>query len=114
MWLAPRIRVDLAARDYDPSKMDLWRVDSMHKSRSRKPLPNGMEIGLLHLSDGTNVKYWFISRHVQPGRGITRFDSVDGRSAYLHGCFCCEVSVPEFKDWSELQNYIAKWDGSTP
>lgn len=114
MWFAPRIRVDMAARKYDPNKMDLWRIDSMHKSLMRKPLPNGMEIGLLHLTDGSNVKYWFVSRHVQPGLGTTRFDSADGRSAYLHGRFCCEVSLPELKDWNDLQDYITKWDGTLP
>ena len=84
----------------------------MHKSR--KVLPSGIEAGLLHLGDGTDVKYWFINRHVQPGLGTTRFDFADGQTSYLHGCFCCEVALPEFKDRSELQNYIAKWDGSPP
>jgi hypothetical protein len=112
MWLAPRIRVDLAAREFDPTKLELRRIEPMHKSLTR--LPNGIEAGLLHLQDGTNVRYWFINRHVQPGSGTTRFDSEDGRTAYLHGCFCCEVWLPEFESWSGLESYIAMWDGTPP
>ena len=112
MWFAPRIRVDYAARYYNPHELDLSRVDPMHKSL--KVLPNGIEVGLLHLSDGTDVKYWFINRHVQPGLGTTRFDSSDGRTTYIHGVYCCEVSVPELRNWSDLQAYITKNDGSPP
>ncbi len=112
MWFAPRVRLDLTARNFDPSKLKLRRVDLMHKSWMS--LPNGIEAGLLHLSDGTDVKYWFISGHDQPGSGTTRFDSMDGKTTYLHGCFCCEVWLPRLENWNELEKYVAKWDGSPP
>lgn len=92
--------------------MELSRIDSMHKSH--KALPNGIETGLLHLGDGTYVKYWFISKHIQPGRGTTRFESVDGKTIYFSGYYCCEVSLPKFENWNELQNHITKRDGSSP
>ena len=110
MWFAPRIRVDLAARQYNP--LELTLNPCLPASKSYKWLPNGIEVGLIHLRDGTVVKYWFVSKHVQPGLGTTRFDSVDGKTVYLHGCYCCEVVMTGFENWDELVAYIAEWDGS--
>ncbi len=93
MWFAPRIRVDLAAWRHDPSAMSLGNSPLIHKSWAH--LPEGIEIGLIHLKDRGTVKYWFISRHEQPGIGITRFDFPDGTTAYLRGYFCCEVQMPD-------------------
>lgn len=115
-WLfaAPRIRVDLAARGHDPSGMKLNDVALMHKSHAS--LPNGIQTGLIHLQDGGRVKYWFISKHVQPGKGLTRFDFKDGQIAYLSGTFCCEVWVSDdaAKNKESLLAYIARVDGSMP
>ena len=114
MYFAPRIRVDLAARQHDPAKMKLTRIESMGKSFRR--LPNKIECGLVHLEDGSQVKYWFVSKHVQPGLGITRFDFPDGETAYLSGAFCCEMALggEGVADKAALLAFIGKWDGRMP
>jgi hypothetical protein len=114
MALAPRIRVDLAARFHDPDEMKLHHVPLMHKSSGA--LPNQIQLGHIHLTDGGKVKFWYISGHVQPGSGLSRFDFQDGGTAYLRGAFCCEVWVSDeaVKDENTLLRFIAKMDGSPP
>jgi len=114
MYFAPRIRVDLAARQHNPAEMKLVRFGTMGKSFRR--LPNDIECGLVHLEDGSQAKYWFVSKHVQPGLGLTRFDFPDGETAYLSGGFCCEMALggKGIADKGELLAHIKKWDGSLP
>lgn len=114
MLVAPRVLIDLAARNHDPSKMKLQRVVLMHKSTGT--LPNSIQIGFVHLDNGSQVKFWFISNHVQPGKGLTRFDFPDGQTAYLSGAFCCEVWVSDeaVKNKESLLAYIREVDGSMP
>jgi hypothetical protein len=114
VYFSPRIRVDLAARQHDPAKMKLFHSEIMNKSYAR--LPNDFECGLVHLSDGSAVKYWFINRHVQPGLGLTRFDFPDEETVYLRGVFCCEVWLDgeAMSGKASLLAYIAKWDGTSP
>ncbi len=99
---------------HDPSKMALNYTALMHKSAAS--LPNSIQTGFIHLDDGSRVKYWFISKHVQPGKGLTRFDFQDGQTSYLSGAFCCEVWVSDdaVKNKESLLNYIAQVDGSMP
>ena len=114
LYFAPRIRVDLAARRYDPDRIKLTHIESMGKSHRR--LPNKIECGLIHLEDGSEVKYWFVSKHVQPGLGLTRFDFPDGETAYLSGAFCCEMALggEGVADKAALLAFIEKWDGRMP
>ena len=114
LFVAPRVRVDLAALSHDPSKMKLNYIELMHKSAGT--LPNSIQTGFIHLQDGERVKFWFINKHVQSGKGLTRFDFEDGQTAYLSGAFCCEVWVSDdaVKNKESLLNYIAKVDGSMP
>jgi len=114
LYFAPRIRVDLAARQHDPARMTLTRFGMMEKSFRR--LSNKIECGLIHLEDGSEVKYWFVSKHVQPGLGLTRFDFPDGETAYLSGAFCCEMALggEGVADKAALLAFIAKWDGRMP
>lgn len=86
------------------------------QSKSSGILPNAIQTGLIHLEDGSHVKFWFINKHVQPGMGLTRFDFQDGQKAYLSGAFCCEVWVSDeaVKNKDSLLNYIAEVDGSMP
>jgi hypothetical protein len=62
------------------------------------------------------VKFWFINKHVQPGKGLTRFDFEDGLIVYLNGAYCCEVWVTEdaVKSRESLLDYIAQAEGSIP
>ena len=114
MVVAPRIRIDIAARSHDPSNMKLNHIELMHKSAGS--LPNEIEAGFIHLEDGGRVKFWFINKHVQPGKGLTRFDFQEGQTAYLSGAYCCEVWVSDeaIKNKKSLLDYIAKVDGSMP
>ena len=114
MLVAPRILIDHAARNHDPSKMKLHRVELMHKSTGT--LSNSIQTGFIHLDNGSQVKFWFISNHVQPGKGLTRFDFPDGQTAYLSGAFCCEVWVSDqaVKNKESLLAYIREVDGSMP
>jgi hypothetical protein len=114
MYFAPRVRVDHAARNNDPAKMDLWNLPTMCKSMKR--LPNGVEVGLIHLQDASEVRYWFVSGHVQPGAGLTRFDFPDGETAYLGGVFCCEVWIREsaLKNKVSMLRFISEFDGASP
>jgi hypothetical protein len=114
MFVAPRIRVDLAARSHDPAEMNLNFIAQMHKSS--RTLPNKIQTGLIHLESGDQVKYWFISNHVQPGLGLTRFDFEDGQTAYLSGAYCCEVWVSNeaVKNKDTFLDYIAAVDGTPP
>ena len=75
-----------------------------------------IEIGLIPLKDGSKVKYWYISGHVQPGSGLTRFDFADGETAYLGGVFCCEVwiGVLALENKASLLKFIADFDGTSP
>lgn len=113
-FVAPRVRIDIAARSHDPSTMKLNHIKSMHKSSTS--LPNKIQTGFIHLLDGGRVKFWFINRHVQPGKGLTRFDFEDGQTVYLSGAYCCEVLVSEdaVKNRESLLDYIAQADGSMP
>ena len=114
MYFAPRIRVDLAAGRYDPNKLDLRHIPTMQKSMRRTS--DEIETGFLHLKDGSKVKYWYVSGHVQPGLGLTRFDFADGEAAYLSGVFCCEVGIGEagLENKASLLKFIADFDGSPP
>lgn len=96
------------------SKLKLNDVPLMHKSAGS--LRNAIQTGLIHLQDGSQVKYWFVSKHVQPGKGRTRFDFQDGQTAYLSGAFCCEVWVSDdaIKNKESMLSYIAAVDGTMP
>lgn len=106
-------KVDLAASQYDPAGMELERIDPV---KSRALLPDGIECGLLHLGDGSEVKFWFLSHHIGRGLGITRFDFADGTKAYLRGYFCCEVEVGDgaASNKTALLAFIAEKDGTPP
>jgi hypothetical protein len=114
MLVAPRIRLDHAARSHDPGKMKLNHVKLMHKSTGI--LPNSIETGFVHLDDGSKVKFWFINKHVQPGKGLTRFDFQDGETVYLSGAYCCEIWVGDeaVKNKNSLLSHIRDVDGSMP
>ena len=114
MLVAPRVRIDHAARSHDPSKMMLHHVKLMHKSTGT--LANSIQTGFIHLDDGSQVKFWFINKHVQPGKGLTRFDFQDGQTAYLSGAYCCEVWVSDeaVKNKDSLLDYILEVDGLMP
>ena len=79
--VAPRIRLEAAARDFDPATLPLTPVSLFNKSCTK--LENGMEAGTVRLKSGEVVRYWFISRHTQPGSGLTRFDFPGGESVYM-------------------------------
>jgi hypothetical protein len=95
VWLFfnARIRVDIAAIRYDPNTQKLHPTSSpLIRSTS---IPGNMETGLVTLSDGESVKYWFVSHHIA-GPGCARFDFSDGTSRYIYGSyFCCEVQIPD-------------------
>jgi len=102
-----------AANQYDPAGMSLSRAEPM---KSHTLLPDGIECGLLHLADGSEVKFWFLSHHIGPGLGLTRFDFADGTRAYLRGYFCCEVEVKDeaISDKASLLAFLAEKDGTPP
>jgi hypothetical protein len=114
LWMvfAPRIRLDLTANRNDPASMDLVASDFFHKSFKR--LENGVEAGLVQLDEGGPVRYWFISRHVQAGSGLTRFDFPDGDCLYMSGAYCCEVVISDKGSSSEaaLRSFIKEMDGT--
>lgn len=116
VWMsaAPRIRVEMAAAKYNPSTLKLRHYEIAHKSSVT--LNNGIQVGLIHLDDGEVVKFWFVSKHIQPGLGLTRFTFEDRTNAYLRGAYCCEVHVTKdsVKDKNALMSYIHQNDGTPP
>jgi hypothetical protein len=110
VWLFfnARIRVDVAAMRYDPYTQKL-RLTYPPLIRSTS-IPGRMQTGLVTLSDGDSVKYWFVSHHIA-GPGCARFDFADGTSRYIYGSyFCCEVQIPDdqVKTKQDLITFLEK------
>ncbi|MES2658438.1 MAG: hypothetical protein V4689_07455 [Verrucomicrobiota bacterium] len=107
-----RIRVDLAAMKYDPTSQKLrGSYPPLIRSTANS---DKSQTGLVTLSDGENVKFWFISHHVSDP-GCTRFDFRDGTHKYMRGSyFCCEVQIPEdeVRTRQDLITFIEKHDES--
>ncbi|NJM38715.1 MAG: hypothetical protein HC845_13075 [Akkermansiaceae bacterium] len=110
VWLffSARIRVDIAAMRYDPNTQKLHLTDPpLIRSTS---IPGNMQTGLVTLSDGESVKYWFVSHHIA-GPGCARFDFSDGTKRYVYGSyFCCEVQIPDaqVKTKQDLITFLEK------
>ena len=107
-WLlfSARIRVDIAAMRYDPNTEKL-RPTYPPLIRAAS-IPGHMQTGLVTLSEGESVKYWFVSHHIA-GPGCARFDFSDGTSRYIYGSyFCCEVQIPydQVKTKRDLISFI--------
>jgi hypothetical protein len=114
VWLLfnARIRVDIASMRYDPNTQKLH--DTYPPLIRSTSIPGNMETGLVTLSDGESVKYWFVSHHIA-GPGCARFDFGDGTSRYVYGSyFCCEVQIPDdlVKTKQDLITFLEKHDDS--
>ena len=114
VWLFfnARIRVDIAAMRHDPStlKLRLTYPPLIHSTS----IPGNMQTGLVTLSDGKTVKYWFVSHHIA-GPGCARFDFADGTKRYIYGSyFCCEVQIPdaEVETKQDLIAFLERHDES--
>lgn len=106
--------VDAAAAKHDPAKLSLGPGGNAYAER--KLLPDGIETGIITLGDGEQVKYWFKSHHLGNDIGCTRFEFIDGTAVHLHGCFCCEVLLPDARlaDRKALERFVAARDGQSP
>ena len=72
--------------------------------------------GIIQISDGNEVKYWFRSHHLSNDLGSSKFVFSDGREKIVSGYFCCEVmfSQKEFRSVADFESFLTKIDGISP
>ena len=106
--------VEQASRENDPSQMELSTGGNDYIRRAI--LADNTETGILTMSDGDLVKYWFRSHHLSDDLGAARFVFPGGRERMISGYFCCEVMFPQdqFGSTSALDSFLADVDGRSP
>lgn len=84
-------------------------------------IKDNIQYGLIHLENGEDVKFWFLTHHVTSDMGGTFYEFPDGKKEFYSGLHCCEVQFYEngklgkkFKDASELRNFLIENDGLQP
>jgi len=75
-------------------------------------------VGNLSLRDGTSVAFWFISHHQTDDYGGTLFELPDGKTVFIEGYFCCDVSFdpqdPALANTEALLRMLNEVDGRSP
>jgi len=99
---------------HDPAEMEL--STGSNKYIRRAILPDNTETGIIQISDGNEVKYWFRSHHLSNDLGSSKFVFSDGREKIVSGYFCCEVmfSQKEFRSVADFESFLTKIDGISP
>jgi hypothetical protein len=80
-----------------------------------------IQYGLIHLANGVNVKFWFLSHHETSDIGGTIYEYPNGERQFCGGLHCCEVQFYEngklgktFKNEAELKKFVTEKDGIRP
>jgi hypothetical protein len=111
MYVAPFSKLKEISRSYDPSAMSL--KSDRNDYLSFAVTTENVQVGLIKLSDGTAVKFWFLSHHVNNGVSLAIFRFPDGTEATMEGYFCCglEFVGDQPRTAEELRFFIKKHDG---
>ena len=100
-------RVDQAASEgLDPADFSL---NTLSDSIRFQVLEGGLQVGIITLKSGEEIKFWFCSHHCAKGPSWTRFELPDGEVRYLSGQFCCEVQIAD-ESLSDLDAFQAMLD----
>jgi hypothetical protein len=106
--------LDNISRHNDPGRLKLENGFNSYVKRAF--INDGTEVGVISLSNGSKVKYWFKSHHLTGDIGGTMFEFNNSRRIFMAGYFCCELQLPDnqIKNESELKSFINKYDGESP
>ena len=84
-------------------------------------ISDGIQYGFIHLKNGENVKFWFLSHHLTSDIGGTIYEYSNGKRQYCSGLHCCEVQFYEngklgktFENDMELKRFVSERDGIKP
>jgi hypothetical protein len=99
-----RSRLDAARHEFDPAKMAT--SEAFNRYVRRTVVGQGIEVGVITLTDGTYAKYWFESHHLGDGIGGTIVELGDNTVLFMAGFFCCEAQFPEqqFTSFDDIRN----------
>lgn len=100
-------------RKNDPDKMKLSKGWNDYVKRTDV---SNVELGIIYLKNGKQVKYWFMSHHLTDDKGGTIFEFDDKSTIYMEGKFCCELQLPDIQlnSENELKNFIKSHHGISP
>ena len=103
------------SRNHDPFSMNLEQGYNSYVERTFL-IEDKVELGIIHMKDGSYSKYWFKSHHVTDDTGGTWFEMSNGKKMYMAGYFCCEATFPEkqFEDLVELQSFVKEHHKTRP
>ncbi len=80
-----------------------------------------IQYGLIHLENGEQVRFWFLTHHATSDIGGTIYEYTNGEKQFCSGLHCCEVQFYEkgklgrtFRNVSELKAYVTEKDGIRP
>lgn len=95
---------------------ELAKLEPGYNSYVQRAFSEQTEYGIINISDGSKVWYWFRSHHLTDDMGGTLFEFPDHQFYYMAGWFCCEAQFPDapFKNLSELKGFIRNHHGVSP
>jgi hypothetical protein len=110
-YIAPYSKLKEISRSYDPLRMSLKSDRNDYVSFA--VTAENVQVGLIKLSDGSTVKFWFLSHHVNHGVSLAIFRFPDGAEVTMEGYFCCGLEFVEQQPRTadELRSFIKKHDG---
>ena len=80
-----------------------------------------IQYGFIHLDNGEDVKFWFLTHHSTSDIGGTFYEFPNGEKEFYSGLHCCEVQFYEngelgktFQDEAELKSFVTERDGKRP
>jgi hypothetical protein len=80
-----------------------------------------IQYGFIHLNNGEQVKFWFLTHHATSDIGGTIYEYPNGEKQFCSGLHCCEVQFYEngklgkaFENASELKAYVTEKSGNKP
>lgn len=118
LWLdrerQTRTRLDTARLEVDPAK--IATSEAFNSYVRRAIVGQGIEVGVITLTDGTYAKYWFESHHLGDGIGGTIIELGDNTLLFMAGYFCCEAQFPEtqFASFDDIRQFVSQHDGIYP
>ncbi len=101
--------------EFDFSELTMWLDSISWKTREE------IQYGLIHLQNGEQVKFWFLTHHATFDIGGTIYEYPDGERQFCSGLHCCEVQFYEngklgktFKNVFELKTFVTEKEGVKP
>ena len=80
-----------------------------------------IQYGFIHLQNGEQVKFWFLTHHATSDIGGTIYEYPNGDRQFCSGFHCCEVQFYDsgklgktFKNADALRAYVTETDGIRP